>query len=312
MTPFPLPLADGDTLLIDNSSLEHFTTCPRQAYYAVVRRLKSSGERWPLTFGGIIHKVLEARYRSATSLHAQTDDVTNVMLATAEREFTRVTPPEDDYRNYSCAVSFIRIYGETYPFEQFEIAKTANGVPLIEVPFAIPLGEIDHEGKIVKVVWTGRIDLCYISANGGGLYVMDHKTTSIMGPSFASQFEISHQLYGYAWATEQLTGAKVTAVVINGLGVRRPTKTGKAFEFVRSVIPVSRSLLDEWKLDTMHIVSDFLENCRRGYAPKHTVWCVGKFGECPFKKVCSLDGNDQREVMLSSGEFVHNDWSPLK
>lgn len=312
MTPFPLPLIDGDTLLIDNSSLEHFSTCPRQAYYSIVRKLKSSGERSALVFGGIIHKILETRYRACTSLAAQTDQVTNMMLAVAEREFAKWTPLEDDFRTYSCAVEFIRRYEEQYPFEQFEVVRGHDGSPMIEVPFAIPLGEIDHDGKVIKIVWTGKIDLVYISQNGGGLYVMDHKTTSIMGPNFAVPFEISHQLYGYAWAVEQLTGKDVSAVVVNGLGMRKPTKTGKAFEFMRPVIPVQRQLVDEWKLDTMHIVSDFLENCRRGYAPKHSIWCVNKFGECPFRKVCTLSSQEQREIMLESGEFVKNEWSPLK
>lgn len=308
MTPIPLPLIDGDTLLIDNSSMEQFTTCPRAALYSVARRLRPSGERVPLVFGGIIHKILEARYRATTSLHAQTPEVTSVMLATAEREFAKWTPPEDEFRNYSCAVEFIRRYEEQYPFETFTVARLPDGTPLIEVPFAIPLGTIGD----IKVVWTGRIDLCYVSENGGGLYVMDHKTTSIMGPSFAEQFRIAHQLYGYAWAVEQLTGKTVSAVVINGLGIRKPSKTGKAFEFTRPVITIERGLIDEWKTDCLHIISDFIEMCARGYLPKHTAWCVGKFGTCPYHKVCTLETNEQREVMLSSGEYQKNEWSPLK
>ena len=315
MQAINLPLVDGDTLFIDNSSLEHFTTCPRQALYSLVRRLKPAGERTALNFGGIVHKILEARYRACTALHAQTQDVTNVMLATAQREYDKWSPPEDDYRNFSCAVELIRRYEEQYPFEQFEVVRDIDGSPMIEVPFAIPLGSIktDFDGvrKEIKIVWTGRIDMVYISENGGGLYVMDHKTTSVMGPSYFSSFTISHQMYGYAWAVEQLCGRAVSAVVINALGVRKPTRTGNAFEFKREVIPVQRGLLNEWKQDCLYIVADFIEMCRRGYLPKHTAWCVGKFGECPFRKVCTLESNEQREIMLSSGEYVDNTWSPL-
>lgn len=314
--PITIPLVDGDTLFIDNSSLEHFTTCPRQALYSLVRRLKPAGERTALNFGSIVHKILEARYRACTALHAQTPDVTQVMLATAQREFDKWSPPEDDYRNFSCAVELIRRYEDAYPFESFEVVRGLDGSPMIEVPFAIPLGEIktDIAGvpKTIKIVWTGRIDLVYLSENGGGLYVMDHKTTSVMGPSYFSSFTISHQMYGYVWAVEQLCGKPVTAVVVNALGVRKPTRTGNAFEFKRDVIPVMRGLVDEWKKDCLYIVADFVEMCRRGYLPKHTAWCVGKFGECPFRKVCTLEGDDQREVMLQSGEFVENTWSPLK
>ena len=309
--PINIPLVDGNTLMIDNSSLEHFTTCPRQAYYSLVRKLRPSGERVPLTFGGIIHKILEARYRAATALHAQTVDVSKVMLAVAEREFSNWSPPEGDHRNYSCAVEFIRRYEEQYPFEQFEVVRGLDGAPMVEIPFAIPLGKITDAGKEINVIWMGRIDLCYLSQNGGGLYIMDHKTTSVMGPSYFSVFEIAHQLYGYAWAVEQLTGTQVTAAVINALGIRKPTKTGKSFEFQRQMFPISRFLLDEWKQDTMHIVADFIEMCRRGYLPKHSAWCVNKFGMCPFHKVCTLQSHDQREVMLTSGEYTKNEWNPL-
>lgn len=312
MQPIRLSLLDGDTLLIDNSSMESFTTCPRAAQYSLIRRLRPAGERVALTFGGIVHKILEARYRAVTSLHAQTEEVTHVMLATAEREFAKWSPPEDDYRNFSCAVELIRRYSEEYPFEQFEVCRLPDGSPMIEVPFALPLGSVTRsDGKVIKIVWQGRIDLCYISTNGGGLYVMDHKTTSIMGPSWASSFTLSHQLHGYAWAVEQLLQREVSSAVVNGLGIRKPTRTGKSFEFQRVVVPIQRSLLDEWKQDTLHILSDYIEMALRGYFPKHVTWCQGKFGECPFFKVCTLPTEDQREIVLDSGEYQRNEWSPL-
>lgn len=312
MTP-SLHLHDGDTLLIDNSSLESVTTCPRLAYHTLIRRLRPSGDRVALSFGGIVHKILEARYRAISSLHAQSDEITNVMLAVAEREFKTWSPPEDDFRNFSCAVELIQRYGDAYPFEQFEVARLTDGTPLIEVPFAVPLGTVTlSNGKTIKVVWTGRIDLCYLSTNGGGLYVMDHKTTSVMGPSWEASFTISHQLYGYAWAVEQLSGLQVSAVVINGIGIRKPTRTGKAFEFIRPVKTIQRGLLEEWKKDSLHIVSNLLEMEITGYFPKHTAWCQGKFGECAFFKVCTLDDPEQREFLLNSGDYQKNEWSPLK
>src|ERR1035437_2374952 len=232
MTPIPLPLLDGDTLLIDNSSLEHFTTCPRSAEYSICRRRKPAGERSPLRFGGIIHKVVEARYRAGEPMYAQSPAVEAVMKAIATVEFAAWTPPEDDYRNFGTALAFIREFGLAYPFESFDVVKFPDGRPFIEVPFALPLGDLEGaDGKTIHLIWTGRIDLAYTI--NGSLYVMDHKTTSIMGPSYFTQFEIAHQLYGYAWAAEQLFGTPVTGVVINALGIRKPSKTGKPFEFQR-------------------------------------------------------------------------------
>ncbi len=321
----PLPLLDGNTLLIDNSSLESFTTCPRQAQYAIARRLRATGDRVPLRFGGNMHKVLEARYRTVIP-YAQSPDVEQAMVSIARDEFIKWSPPEDDYRNYDRMVDLIKRYGEQYGFEPFEIVTFPDGRPFIEIPFAVPLGRIVLNGPIwvtdianptvpakevsldsLNIVWTGRIDMAF--RINGRLYILDHKSSS-MATNMA-EFEIAHQFYGYVWTTEQLLGEEVAGFMINRVVVRKPSRTGEPFGFDRKPVPVQRGLLNEWHNDCLHIVSDFVEMCRRDYLPKHTAWCVGKFGTCPFHLVCTLDTNEQREVMLASGNYERNDWSPL-
>lgn len=306
--PLPLRLVDGNHLLIDNSSLEVFTTCPRAAQYHFINKRRASEERSALKFGGIIHKALDARYRIAEPMYAQSPAVETAMVAIIEQEFSTWQPGEDDFRTHSFAVELINKYGQTYPFESFEIVKVGDK-PFIEVPFAIPLGEIDSPtyGKIV-VIWTGKIDIVY--RHDGRIYVLDHKTTSMMGPSFFVDFELSHAMHGYCWAVEQLLNETVYGYVINALATRKPTKTGKALEFERKVYSLSRPHLEEWKNDTMHIVSDFVAMAERDYMPKHTKWCVAKYGTCPYHKVCVLPP-EQREFMIGSGEYEDITWSPL-
>lgn len=226
------------------------------------------------------------------------------MVAVAQDEFTRWQPPEDDYRNYDRMVDLIVNYGLTYPMEQFDIVRLADGKPFIEIPFAYPLGIIDG----IKVMWIGKIDLAYIY--NGQLFLMDHKTSSMS--TNMDEFLISHQFYGYAWALEQLLGRQVDGTIINRIVCRKPTKTGVPFTFERKYVPIGRTLLKDWKDDCLHIIADFMESARRGYFPKHTAHCVSKYGTCEFHKVCTLDDPAQRQVMLNSGEFQLRTWSPLK
>lgn len=320
-----LSLVDGNTLLIDNSTLETFTTCPRQASYHAGLRRHSSADKSALKFGDIVHKALDARYRACSAMYAQTAEVEKVMIAVGQTEYETWSPPEDDFRTFSCFVELVKKYGTDYPFESFDIVKLPDGTPFVEIPFALPVGDLeinaecfvrDESGSVslrfvgtVHVVWTGKIDL--VVRNEGRLYVWDHKTTSVMGPTYFLDFELSHAMQGYNWAVQTMLGEPVAGYVINCLGVRKPTKTGKAFEFMRKVCQADPWKLTEWQQDTMYIVSDFIENVRRQYAPKHTKWCFGKFGECPYFKVCSMPP-EQREMMLSSGEFQDVTWSPLK
>lgn len=359
----PLPLLDGDTLVIDNSSLELQTTCPRAAFYGLCLRRRPTGERSALRFGGIAHKVLETRYRACTPLLEQTPAVQKVMIAVAEDEFKGVRaktldglrdlvdaegnpvwikkpyiPPEDDYRTLDRMIALIDAYGKQYPHEPFDIARLPDGRPFIEVPFALPFAELDVDGdfavqnlarqadgsisavgtpevrhiKTLKVVFCGRIDLAYRINNS--LYILDHKTASIA--TNMAEFVLSHQFQGYTWAAETILKEPVSAVVINRMVIRKPSRTGEAFAFDRQVNATQRGLVEEWKHDILHILADFIEMVRRGYMPKHTQWCVNKFGTCQFHKVCSLGDaadalSEQRQIILGSGEYEENTWSPL-
>lgn len=329
----PIPLVDGDTFILDNSGMETFTTCPRQASYTIARRLRPTGERVPLHFGGIMHKVLEARYLAGLPMYEQTAEVEAKMVAVATEEFTSWSPPEDEYRNYDRMIDLIRNYGTTYPIEPFTIITLPNGHPAIEVPFALPLGTIpvhtelliqdmvrDSNGHLVpvgtprvqnldqiKVLWTGKIDMIYSMSDS--LYILDHKSSSIA--TNMVEFEISHQFYGYTWATETLLNKPVSGICINRVVVRKPSRTGIPFTFERKLIPVSRGLLIEWQHDILNIIASYLSMSIAGHFPKHTSWCAGKFGTCPFHKVCTLDTPEQREILLTSGEFAPNTWSPL-
>lgn len=252
------------------------------------------------------------------------------MVAEIDKGFLTYHPEPDEWRNYGAAISAIQGYNSTYVMEEFELASF-NGKPFVEQPFAIPLGIIPVNTllyvrdvtpgspthlsveqlyvKEIYLVWKGRIDLVY--QREGFFYGMDHKTTSIMGPGFFQEFELSHQVHGYSWAIKKLFGALPRGFVINGLGIRKPTKIGKALEFVRQTIPIYDSLVDEWEVDTLHIVSDFIEMCRRNYLPKHTKWCVGKYGACEFKQVCGLEPS-MRQTAIMSNEYRDVTWDPLK
>lgn len=338
MTTIPLSLLDGDTLVIDNSSIELQTTCPRAAQYGLCLRKRTTCERTALRFGGIAHKILECRYRSSGNFLEQTPMIQNEMVKVAEQEFVNFHPPEDDFRTLDRMIAMIDAYGRVYPQELFDLVILPNGKPFVEVPFALPFGEIAVDGEclvqdvvrmpngnltargepytkhidILKIVWCGRIDLAYSINNS--IYIMDHKTASIA--TNMAEFQISHQFSGYTWAAETLLAVQVDGVIINRIVVRKPTRTGEAFTFDRQLFGVQRGLVNEWKTDILHIIADFVEMVRRGYMPKHTQWCVGKFGTCQFHKVCTLGDDsdsmsDQRRMILESGEFEENVWSPL-
>lgn len=323
MSPLVLTYNAADqsaTYFIDNSSTERIDTCARSAEFYLSRRKEANADKPALTFGKILHKCLEYRYRN---LHKSTIECVDSMINIAQAEFSKYTPPDGDYRNFAMAVDAIRHYADTYPFEPFELC-TINSAPAVEIPFAVPLCtiEINHDmaywdnGEVkvshvkhIHVMWKGKIDIALRLS--GRLYGMDHKSTSMMGPSYFSDFILSGQIYGYSWALEKILGELPYGFLINALGIRAPTKTGKKLEYSRYTVLIQRELIDEWYLDTTHKLADFFEMARRGYFPKQTKWCASKFGMCEYHAVCTLTGS-MRETMLTTNMYKNVTWDPLK
>jgi len=318
---WPIPLVDN-TLFIDNSSQERIQTCKRSAGYYLAHKREGNKSKPSLQFGRIVHKILEERYRNHGA-YADADCI-KAMVQVADTEFSQWPGEPDDFRNYGMATALIKKYTEQYAFEDFEIVHLADGKPFVERAFAIPLGRIavnrtmwvrspdgsiaQREVGLINVVQKGKIDLAF--RREGMLYGLDHKTTSIMGSSYFAEFELASQFHGYSWAIRHMTGELPRGFVINGLGVRKPTKTGNSLEFIRHTIPIFPALVAEWEVDTMQLVAEFITGCANNALPKETKWCVGKYGPCEFKAVCGLEPH-LRDMSLYSNEYKPVTWDPL-
>lgn len=314
------PVTQDATFFIDNSSTERFDTCARSSEYYLINRRESNKDKPALTFGKIMHKLLQHRYNY---LDKSVIELMPELIELAQAEFEKYTPPDGDYRNYGTAIDALQEYSIQYPYESFEILNI-DGKLANEVPFACPLAVLtinaevliqSSEGPVMvyvanlHIVWKGKIDM--VIKRGAQHYGMDHKSTSMMGPTFFADFAISGQVYGYSWAIKQLSGIVVDGYTINGLGIRAPTKSGKKLEFKRHTTPIYPELIDEWVHDTTHKIADFIEMARRGYFPKQTKWCAGKYGMCEYHGVCTLAPN-MRPLALSTNEFKNVTWDPLK
>jgi hypothetical protein len=294
------PLLTDGALLIDNSSMEYIEKCMRSAQYHNINKRELDKSRSALEFGKAFHEILASRYRDYGNEYLSKEQVVKLYQQAAA---SQLSPPDDDYRTASFLCDAVLQYCTQYPAESFQIL-------LVEQPFAFRLGSITIDGVSIPIIWQGRLDLLYRS--NGRVGIMDHKTTSMMGPQFFSEFAISHQMYGYRRAGNELLKGTDTVkeFTINGLGCRQPTKTGKKFEFLRHINPVDESLAAEWETDCLNIVASFLTCCRDGYFSKITTSCVGKYGACQYHGVCTMPTH-VRDNVLASNEFRPVTWDPL-
>lgn len=328
------PLLHNGALFIDNSTAESIVRCNQEAEYRIIHQRQYDGGVSALNFGGAIHQGLDVRYRRWREF--ATESITDQLNAVSNALTTSPVEP-GDWRTPSLAHDVIVGYASTFPVDDFSVlerpdpADPTTRLPCVELPFAVPLGSVElpeeatftnlvsnadgttrvelFTTRVVPIVWTGKIDA--VIEKEGRLWVLDHKTTSVFGPTYFSQYEMSPQMLGYAWALQELLGRQVAGVLINVLAIRKPTKTGKGVEYGRQYISYEPHMIEEWRVNQLTLLSEFFGNILNDYFPKRMTWCITKFQrKCEYFEVCTLPAA-HRTHLLYSNVFKHITWSPL-
>jgi len=331
------PLLRNGAFYIDNSSFEHLFRCEREALYALIHKRQWNGDVSALNFGSSCHAGLAIRYRNG----GMAMDSFQGMMEACSTSLAKLPCEPGDWRNLEYAVEVMRLYCLEYPYEDFEVLTMTQtdpkdplnkiNVPLVELPFAVPLGTVvlpqpmlltsvddsDPDNKLISlteyteipIVWMGKIDL--IVRKSGKIWFPDHKSTSMFGPNYFDQFNLHGQFSGYKWALQEVLKTQVEGVIVNVLAIRKPTKTGKGIEFGRREIPIPQYQVDEWRDNTLSLLADFFSMLEYWDFPMRTVSCINKWGrKCDYYGVCALPPN-QREIYLNTGDYKNTTWSPL-
>lgn len=340
MTLTPPLLLDGNTIVIDSTSLECFKLCPTKFYREQVQRRMRAGARPALDFGKALHAALEVRYKQAGN-HAVIEGTAHAMHTALDAAYAGVDTPLEEWRTLARAHEVVDLYNQEWGVEPWEVLG-------VEVPFATELGNVGP----YKVVWQGRLDLLLWWE--GQIYVGDHKTMQQWSKGKTSEYDNSAQFKGYAWAMQEmhrLHGAPfpplVAGFLLNALVTRKPyseralktaSKAGidsnEAFmeaargvseldaylgkrkglprnEFHRNRVFYSQERLTEWRVDALAWVRTLLDYAERGYWPMNTRHCSNYYGgACPMLDVCTAP-IAQRKMVLASDMFCDNTWSPL-
>lgn len=307
--------------------LELLITCPRALQYNKLHQRIAAADKPSLSFGSAIHKALEYRYAECVEADPYCEEGQIQVLT---KYFESAPAPVDDWRNLNWAVELIKKYNERYRLEPFNVLKTPDDHPLVELSFAIelyqhvPVYDPAVDCKVVPVMYSGRIDLPVQWDNM--LFVLDHKTTSMLGSQFFERAAMSAQQRGYCWAFEKLTGQKVNGYCINAIRTKEPPQyifnsekaapKGQspdkwwAESFQREKFFTTPAAIEEWRQNTIELCEEFFWHYSRGVMPMKTAWCC-QFGRCQYYDVCTLPA-ESRGTMLESGLYTNNVWSPLR
>ena len=288
---------------IDNTALVAFQTCPALYFLRFKQGWAPRRKSAALGFGGGVHLGLQQWYENELL-----DTESRLKLGVAAMAEGWTPGPIDDYRTLEKAVELLVLYSKQYPRENFNLVQGPSG-PLVEVVFTLPLVDIltgeqlfcdDGEPIEYGGIFDGLVD------SGGPAaqhYVLEHKTTSRLGPSYMYQFKPNNQLSGYIWAGWQLSGRKVAGALINAMCV---TSGGK-IEFRREITTRTEYDLHKWAKDVQATCNLIRRAERTNEWPRFTKNCT-MYGRCEFHEV-HTKGDPATEQRVLEQDYEIRHWS---
>ena len=299
----PLPLLDGTTLQVSDSTLAKMQACATMAGFKLLWKRERSGGTMSLDAGKAFHSALQARStsREATFTQSLFFDASKAI----SDAYTGIDVG-DDYRTESRMIDVLGHYRSQWPVDPWDVLAT-------ELPFAVPLGSVDVIGpktlSVIDIVYRGLIDL--LVRWDDQIFIVDRKTSADWSEMTMNRYRMSSQFRSYAWVVQELhrTGLVpelppvVHGAAVDAIVIRKPSTSTRATkpreEFHRRQFFYSQETISEWRSNALSVCKDWLQQYADGRLTMNTGTCANYYGRtCPYLEVCELPVG-QRPTMLA-------------
>ena len=203
-------------------------------------------------------------------------------------------------KNVWRTVTALSAYFQAYPIDALLTpVPLRNGKYAIEYSFAVPT-QVRSPETNDPILYTGRYDMLGHSPEGT-VFIIDEKTSTQLGESWAVQWRMNNQMTGYIWGSQQ-SGLAVDWACIRGLSfltagygscevlTHRPKWRIEKFE--ENLNLTLRTLVNAWQTNTWE------QNLGRTCAD---------FGGCAYLTLC--ESKEPEEWIPLN--FKENTWNPL-
>lgn len=265
-------------IVLDATMLDTFQLCPTKFHYRFNLNKSTLEKAKPLDKGSLIHIGLETYYL-AMKEKVSFDERCKLMkesmqVATFDSEL-------EDSMNQRC-INVALEYAKRWESEDERLV-----IKEVEKSFAYILYEDDD----IKIIMIGKIDLLVDYHDDRTSYenlVIDHKTYERDFPLK----RMSNQFCNYSYATDS------NYVLVNRIGFQTSIKP----EVKHKRIPLSYDpvFLEQWKLNTIEVVKNYLDCVSSGKWPMNLTSC-DKFNRlCEYYDVCDSSGIEAKIWKLQS------------
>lgn len=298
----PIPKHEDIWNVVDSTKLQSFLSCPRAFFYEYALGWRSDRPSNHLVFGRAWHKALEYLYREGFRVE-NLGPAYEAFLEDYRRDLPEETDAMFGGKTPLAALQALPEYMRLYAADAYDMKVLATEVN-DQVLF------LDHQPLAVK------LDLIYQNPRGE-VCVMEHKTGSMSGQTWARQWALSIQVGAYVYACNLAYDQETTPLTVNGSFF---LKTKRNFE--RTVCLRSEDAQRNWANTVSNILADMeqqfenLAECKdsdpilRAF-PMRPVAC-NSYSGCQYHDLCTCVGNPLTLGPNPPIGFVEYWWNPLK
>ncbi len=286
--------------VIDSSIRKEFRLCEKRGFYSYFRGLETVGGNIHLHFGKCFAKGAEVVRQAFYGDKLPLIDSLAIGAKTIVKEWKDFTPPDNSNKNLSsCLVALYDYFSQYPPLDDPIKPVMLDSGPALEFTFALPIPGTTHPETGDPILYGGRVDM--LASYRNAVFVVDDKTSTQLGKSWAIQWKLASQLTGYVWAARQF-GYPVMGTIVRGVGILKTSITHQMCIEDRPRWMVERWLeqlqrdiarmVEAWKTETWHM--DLDHSC-------------GTYGGCPFLTLCtSPDPESWVDI-----HYERREWNPL-
>ena len=295
MTKPPFPL------VWDNTMRSTFVDCPQKFWWEFGHHYKTRATNVHLHAGAAWAKGLEVARRAFYCDHLPPADAEAAGLAaliTAYGDFD--CPPESAKSLFRLAEAF------SYYFSVFPLASdpaqpyVGPTGPMIEFSFALPLDDdLRHPVSGDPIIYAGRADM--VATYAGAVSIYDDKTTSSLGSSWASQWDMRAQFTGYAWAADAY-GIPVSQVLVRGISILK-TKLDHA----QAISHRPQWRIDRWRDQVIRDIRRAIDCWEGDHWDTNEADACSSYSGCMFKQPCM----SQEPAPWLDTYFIKRVWDPV-
>ena len=274
--------------ILDSSRLSTFRTCPYKYKLQYIDEWQPREKSIHLVAGAAFAAGIEAARLAwfVDGVRDRDECLARGIIALC-REYGATIPPVDSVKTAWRMIGALEHYFNAFPLEDDGcVPLTIDGRIGIEYQIELPLS-INGSYHMFK----GRCDA--VVSFAGGNYIVDEKTTSRLGYSWGTQWDMRSQFTAYAYLMQYLLDIKIDGIIVRGVSILK-----NGYDTAQVITTRSQHEMAMWYRRLCEDVAMMDRYKETGYYPPNLEGGCTEYNGCPFQRVCKSP-DDKKEAWLS-------------